>query len=70
MLVLPDHGVTGVPESAWATIRDLLIDSLRKVEPTQGLVAAIAQCGETLAERCPGKADDVDELSNELQFID
>jgi putative membrane protein len=70
VVVLPDDGISGVPDDAWATVRDLLIDGLRKGEATPGLVAAIGQCGETLSGPHPRSTDDVEELTNELRFID
>ncbi len=70
VVILPDHGITGVPEAAWTTTRDLLIHGLRKNAATEGLVAAIQQCGETLSAPCPRREDDTDELTNELRFID
>ncbi len=70
VVVLPDDGIEGVADLAWANVRDLLIDGLRRDAATEGLVAAIGKCGETLSGPCPRSADDVDDLGNELRFID
>jgi len=70
VVVLPDDGIANVPDDAWSSVRDLLVDGLRRGAATEGLVAAVRQCGETLSATCPRRDDDADELTNELRFID
>lgn len=70
VVVLPDDGIEGVADGAWAGVRDLLIEGLRRGAATEGLTEAIRQCGDVLAAPCPRRDDDVDELTNELLFVD
>jgi putative membrane protein len=56
--------------SGWNEIRDLIVTGLRGRKPAEGLCAAIARCGELLAEHFPRASDDVNELPNELHVID
>ena len=54
----------------WNEIRDLVVDGLRAGKGADGLCAAIRRLGEMLSSHFPPKSDDVNELHNELRFID
>ena len=71
VVVIPDDGIaqkTG--GDAWRDVRDLVIDGLRRKQAAEGLKAGIRKCGEILSLHCPRKADDRNELGDELRLID
>ena len=57
------------PLSTNDEVRDLLADSLRNGTGTDGFAKAIAECGSILEKDFPIKADDIDELPNNLRVI-
>ncbi len=57
-------------QADWDRVRDLVIAGLREGRACEGLVAAIDRCGTLCAPHFPPLADDPDELSNELRFLD
>ena len=71
VVVLPDQGLAAkIPADEWASVRDLVIDGLKRHRPADGLSAAILKCGAILAQHAPREADDRNELINELRLVD
>jgi putative membrane protein len=65
--VLADQAIYDkVGADVWDKAVAALIDSVRRGLPAQGFVAAIAMCGEVLAEHFPPDALNHDELPNQL----
>ncbi len=54
----------------WNGVRDVILGGIRTGKPADGLEAGIRKCGELLARHFPIEADDVDELRNEVRFLD
>ncbi|HSC88783.1 MAG TPA: TPM domain-containing protein [Polyangiaceae bacterium] len=68
--VLADRGIDERVESgAWQHVVDELIAALRAGRPAEGLVRATEQLGAILAQHCPPRADDTNELPNEVREI-
>ncbi len=69
--VLGDDAIAArLSDSDWQGVCDLVVQGLRKGQAADGLIRAIAACGELLATHFPIQPDDVNELSNELHLID
>ena len=66
-VILGDKGIDDkVPAGFWDEIAAKLTIRFKNGEFTDGIVEAIAAAGEQLKEFFPRSADDVDELSNEI----
>lgn len=57
-------------QSRWEELKDTVIAGIRQGRAAEGLCAAIARCGEILAEYFPIQPGDVNELTNELRVVD
>jgi putative membrane protein len=69
--VIGDDAIAAkLDHSEWETVARLITDGLRLDRPTGGLSQGIGKCGELLSAHFPRKADDVNELPNELIVID
>ena len=69
--VLADDAVADkIEQNQWNEVRDLIIDSIKKNHPDDGLCQAVIKCGEFLAEHFPPDSNDIDELTNELRILD
>ena len=55
-----------VGEEAWRRIVAGFVEAVRQGRVTEGFVAAIGACGDTMAAHYPAKPDDTDELSDGL----
>ncbi len=67
VVVLADEGVNRVlaPEESWQEVVDRAVEGLRAGRPAEGLLAAVARCGEILARHLPtAPPRDLDELPN------
>lgn len=63
--VLADRGIHhAVPPETWQQVADLVTAGIRAGHTADALCAAIAQCGDLLADKFPPRADDTDELPN------
>jgi putative membrane protein len=47
-------------------VRDLIIDGIRQARAREGICAAIESCGRALAQHFPHRADDVNELPDDI----
>jgi uncharacterized membrane protein len=79
MLVLANrefiiHGDEGIHEKVgqqfWNDVRDLMLASFREGNFGEGLSEGVRRIGEKLAEFFPRRADDKDEISDEIAFED
>ncbi|NJC88282.1 MAG: hypothetical protein FIB02_07080 [Desulfuromonas sp.] len=63
--ILADRGIHGtVTPDTWQKVADMVTVGIREGRTTEALCAAIAHCGDLLAEKFPPRADDRDELPN------
>lgn len=66
-VILADEGIAQkLPEGTWDQICTDLVKGIKKGEKSQSLIAAIHQCGELLSQHFPARAENSDELSNQL----
>jgi putative membrane protein len=69
--ILPDDAIAEkVDSQAWNEVRDLVINGIVEKRLADGLVDAVAKCGELLSEHFPIQPGDENELTNELRIID
>jgi uncharacterized membrane protein len=67
--ILGDAGInTRVPEGFWDQIKDVMSANFVKGDFTNGLTQGIQMVGEKLKVYFPIKANDTNELSNEISF--
>jgi len=67
--IIGDAGINAkVPEGFWDAISGLLQKNFREGKFTEGLSEGIIKAGEQLKTHFPHKADDVNELSDEISF--
>jgi putative membrane protein len=59
-----------VQDSEWKAICDGLIAAMKAGRHREGFIEAVGRAGELLAKHFPVKADDRNELSNELRIVD
>jgi putative membrane protein len=68
--IIPDEAMEGqTDQTVWQAAVDAMLAHLREQQIVEGFVAAIALCGETLAQHCPRKPDDRNELPNRIYVI-
>lgn len=72
VIVLGDSGINGrVERSHWESVVEKIVAGLRDGRPTDGLLAAIRECGVLLESHgIARKKDDADELSDGLRTAD
>jgi len=69
--ILGDKGIDDkVPAGFWDEIAAKLTIRFKNAEFTEGIVEAVTASGEQLKEFFPRSADDVDELSNDINVED
>jgi uncharacterized membrane protein len=67
--IIGDAGIHAkVPEGFWDSISDLLQKNFKEGKFTEGLSEGILLAGEHLKTHFPYRADDVNELSDEISF--
>ena len=67
--IIGDEGIDRVvSEDFWDTERDLMQQHFRKGEFTEGIVAVIEQIGAKLKRFFPYRADDVNELPDDISY--
>jgi len=66
-----DEGIHGVlPPGFWEGLRDRMVAEFAKDRFAEGIADAVREIGEALRTHFPHKADDVDELSDDLSVSD
>jgi len=65
--VLADQGINEcVPAGTWDGLVAGIIEGIRAGKPTDAICAAIARCGDLLAEQCPASGENPNELPDTL----
>ena len=69
LAIVGDEGINRVvPEHFWASVVHELQVHFGKQQYADGLIAAVAACGQILAQHFPKTPDNPNELSNEISF--
>lgn len=69
LAILGDSGINSkVPKNFWVEIKNHLVSEFQKNNYADGLSEAIIMAGEQLKTHFPYRADDVNELSNEISY--
>lgn len=69
LAIVGDEGIhQKVPNHFWDEIKEQMVVSFKAEGYTEGLVKGIQKAAEQLSLHFPRKADDVNELSNEVTF--
>jgi putative membrane protein len=67
VVVIGDRGIhEKMGNQHWDDLRDLIIDGIRRGNPSEGICAAVEACGRALASHFPHQADDVNELPDQV----
>lgn len=67
VVVLGDRAIhEKMGDEHWKEVRDLIIQGIRQGQARSGICSAVERCGEALAFHFPRKADDTNELSDEV----
>jgi putative membrane protein len=67
VVVLGDRGIhEKMGDQHWQNVRDQIILGIKNGEASRGICAAIESCGKALAEHFPHRADDVNELPDQV----
>ena len=67
--IIGDVGINSVvPENFWDRIKFKMLEYFRKDEFTEGLIEGIGNTGLQLKEHFPHKADDINELPDEISY--
>lgn len=67
--ILADSGINEkVEQSVWDNIRDEIQNEFKLGHYTDGLIYGIYEVGKVLSEHFPVKPDDVNELTNKVEF--
>lgn len=67
--IIGDSGIDKkVPEDFWESTKELMLGYFKKGDFATGLIAGIEKAGEQLATYFPRRADDVNELPNDIYF--
>ena len=67
--ILGDGGIhAAVPDGVWNEVKDIVVGGLAEGKPAEGLASGIRLAGQQLSTHFPVKANDVNELSNDISF--
>jgi putative membrane protein len=67
VVVLGDKAIhEKMGDEHWNEVRDLVVQGIRQGQARPAICAAVVRCGEALARHFPRKADDTNELSDEV----
>lgn len=67
VVVMGDRGIhEKMGDEHWGSVRDTIIDGIRRGHPAQGIRAAVENCGKALADHFPIKPDDTNELPDQV----
>ena len=67
--ILGDGGINAVvPDNFWNEVKNRVIDGLASGKPAEGLASGIRLAGEQLSAHFPLEANDINELSNDINF--
>ena len=69
--LLADSGINKkIPPEKWQSIVDNIIEGIKKKNVTSYLIESINECGKLLAQHFPIQADDINELSDEIDILE
>jgi uncharacterized membrane protein len=69
LAIVGDEGIHArVSDDYWVSVRDLLVERLRRGPLGAGIVAAVEDVGGVLAHHFPHQPDDVDELPDDVSL--
>jgi len=69
LAIVGDEGLHGrVGDAFWPGVVDAMLPAFADDRPADGLAAGLAMIGEKLREHFPRRADDVNELPDEISF--
>jgi putative membrane protein len=67
VIVIGDQGIhEKMGNEHWNSVRDLIIQGIKKGDACSGICAAIDSCGKSLAEHFPPRPDDINELPDQI----
>ena len=67
--IIGDTGINNkVPEDFWESTKELMLGYFKKGDFAEGLIEGIQKAGDQLATYFPRRADDVNELPNDIYF--
>ena len=67
--IIGDTGIDNkVPEDFWESTKELMLGYFKKGDFAEGLIEGIQKAGDQLATYFPRRADDVNELPNDIYF--
>ncbi len=67
VVVLGDKGIHDrMGDSHWQDVRNLIIDGIKQGKAREGVCAAVNSCGQALATHFPRRADDINELPDDV----
>jgi putative membrane protein len=66
VVVLGDRNIHAKMGDRWDEVRDRVIDGIRRGRARDGICAAVELCATMLAHHFPPRADDVNELPNQV----
>jgi len=69
--LLADRGISKkIPQAEWNAIIGTIVDGIRNGPFESRLIEAVDRCGDLLAEHFPVQADDVNELSDDIEVLE
>lgn len=69
--IIADSGISAkISDDLWKLIADELAEGIGKRDAASAIIGAIEKCGELLAQHFPAEADNPDELSNNIIFLE
>lgn len=67
--IIGDEGIhQKVGDEFWSETKELMLSFFKKNQLAEGLVAGIEKAGAALSEEFPRHEDDIDEISNEINY--
>jgi uncharacterized membrane protein len=67
--IVGDEGIHArVGDAYWASVRDIMVDRLRRGQPRAAMVDAVRALGQSLALHFPRRPDDTNELSDTVSI--
>ncbi len=69
--IIGDAGIdSAVPDNFWETTKEVMKDHFKKGNIAEGLLDAIKMAGEKLSKYFPYRAGDINELPNDIVYLD
>lgn len=69
--LVADKGISDkIPQERWNKVVETIIEGIKLKDMKGGLIRAIKECGFILEEHFPVKYDDINELDNDMTFLE